>query len=261
MWPSRPLCWPVAIGPAGKARSAPHWPTYRSRSNDCWLKFSRRCMTRRSRSAKPTRKTRRPMRTLKKRSRRVSLFPIGVAGENAKRKSRKKPAPLCVVSPWSDLVVRAFAFTAAKQPQSAPYLPALIDTLRFPRPFETVLPYCSPGTHRDARARHPGWASFSVKIREITLHFCWPSFCHRSALGEALSVPDGQAASVPRPRTTRVGEVQGYRLHGDYRFRDILCRPPASAVYRGISTLRYNARTSALRSGKPLLGRANSRRH
>src|SRR5882762_8880089 len=108
-------------------------------------------MTRRSRSAKPTRKTRRPMRTLKKRSRRVSLFPIGVAGQNAKRKSRKKPAPPCVVSPWSNLVVWAFAFTAAKQPQSAPYLPAPIDTFRSRTTFETILPYCSPGTHRHAR--------------------------------------------------------------------------------------------------------------
>src|SRR5712672_4341959 len=101
-------------------------------------------MTRPWRSAKPTRKTRRPTRTLKKRSRRVSLFPIGVAGQNAKRKSRKKPAPPCVGSPWSNLVVRAFAFTAAKQPQSAPYLPALIDTFASPDPLKLFCPIALP---------------------------------------------------------------------------------------------------------------------
>src|SRR5258707_5727413 len=89
---------PAATAPAEKERSAHRLLTCLLQSNVCSQKFSNRCMTRLWRSANPTRMTRKPTRTSRKRLKPVSRFLIGAGTRSAKPKSRKKPAPPCGAS-------------------------------------------------------------------------------------------------------------------------------------------------------------------
>ncbi len=61
MSPSNQPCWPGAIVPAGKAKSAPRWPTSQPQSKNCLWEFTSRSSTRPWPSGAPTLKRPPPM--------------------------------------------------------------------------------------------------------------------------------------------------------------------------------------------------------
>jgi len=154
--PSKPLCLPVAIGPAREGKVSAPLADLPVTIERLLAEIQQALHDKALAFRKANTQDAKTYEDLKKAVETGFAFSYWCGGAECEAKIKEETRATMRCIPLERSGGPGVCVYCGKAAQSAPYLPALIDTLRFPRPFKTVLPYCSPGTHRDARARHPG---------------------------------------------------------------------------------------------------------